>query len=365
MTEKNFDLYTEDGWFDFGAMMEYTKDYPFVIINGGRGTGKTFGALKWVRENPDNGQFIYLRRTQVQLDTINKQQFSPFNDVDALLGTSTIAVPLSKYNAGYYNSVYDDEKEKMVPVDVDHPIGISCALSTISNLRSFSASNITTIIYDEYIPEAKDKPIKNEADALLNAYETVNRNRELAGKQPVKLVLMANTNRIDNPVLSRLNIVDILQKMDEKNKDRWFELERGLAIFNLCDSPISCMKAQTALYKLIGANDDMAQMALSNKFAGMDMEFVKPQDYRNLEPWFAIDDMFWYRLRNDKNQVYCCNKNYGIPEAQMYRGKDQRGLGMKQFQIKLNVLWYKDRVTFDTFNSKLKFKTQYLIKNYE
>ena len=37
------------------------------------------------------------------------------------------------------------------------------------------------IIFAEFIPEAHERLIKNEAAALFNFYETINRNRELDG----------------------------------------------------------------------------------------------------------------------------------------------------------------------------------------
>ena len=45
------------------------------------------------------------------------------------------------------------------------------ALSTVSNLRGFDMSDCTLLIYDEFIPEPHERPLKNEAAALFNAYE--------------------------------------------------------------------------------------------------------------------------------------------------------------------------------------------------
>ena len=41
-------LYTADGYADMSAI--YNIDVPFIFVIGGRGTGKTYGILKYVLE---------------------------------------------------------------------------------------------------------------------------------------------------------------------------------------------------------------------------------------------------------------------------------------------------------------------------
>jgi hypothetical protein len=51
---------------------------------------------------------------------------------------------------------YEPDAEEM-----PHPIGYTCALSTLSNMRGFDASDIQLLICDEFIPEKHERLLKN------------------------------------------------------------------------------------------------------------------------------------------------------------------------------------------------------------
>ena len=71
-------FYTDKGYINFDHIME--NKAPFIFIVGGRGSGKTYGALKYALEN--NRVFFFMRRTQTQIDLIKNDAFSPFKAVD-------------------------------------------------------------------------------------------------------------------------------------------------------------------------------------------------------------------------------------------------------------------------------------------
>ena len=60
-------LYLENGFFDFGEAVRRSTAFNFII--GGRGTGKTYGALKWCIES--GKKFLFMRRLQKEADIIN------------------------------------------------------------------------------------------------------------------------------------------------------------------------------------------------------------------------------------------------------------------------------------------------------
>jgi hypothetical protein len=160
----------------------------------------------------DEIKFIYMRRTQSQADLINKPEFSPFkslnNDFGWKIGTDSI----SKYNAGFYQQIESDDRL----VCTGAPLGFTAALSTISNIRGFDASDVELQIYDEFIPEKHERPIKNEGAAFLNAYETINRNRELKGRKPLQCICLANANDLANPIFMELRLVRKAEQMRRK-----------------------------------------------------------------------------------------------------------------------------------------------------
>ena len=90
-------LYISDGWINAGLLVNSPE--PFVVALGGRGIGKTYGILKhlYCNEVP----FIYMRRTQTQLDAVTIQPLNPYNQIAADLGEHITAEKLSKHTAGF------------------------------------------------------------------------------------------------------------------------------------------------------------------------------------------------------------------------------------------------------------------------
>ena len=244
-------LFLPSGYLDMEKIINIDASFIFVI--GARGTGKTYGAVKYALDN--DIKFIFMRRKQIQVDLIKNDSFNPFNAVDPDLMMKNINKSLS----GVYRSIFDEEKQKREPTGL--PIGYILALTTVSNIRGFDASDVELIIYDEFIGEKHEKAIKDESGAVLNAYETINRNRELNGSPPVKMLLLANSNDLVNPVFTGLKLVKTAEKLQKSKENVYINKARGLAIVMVKDSPISKQKADTALYKLAGEGSDFSAMA--------------------------------------------------------------------------------------------------------
>ena len=256
-------IYDSSGYVNVRGILD--EGYPFNFLVGGRGTGKTYTTLKVAKE--DHRRFMLMRRTQSQADLISKPEFSVFKPLNEDLGWNVMVKSISKYNSMFYEPGDDEE--------MLHPIGYTCALSTLSNMRGFDASDIQLLIYDEFIPEKHERLLKNEADALFNAYETMNRNRELKGVAPIQMVCLANANDITNPVFESLKLIRVADKMQKGNSDRWTDDKRGIQLIMLHRSPISKKKSETVLYNLTDGSE-FANMALDNDF-NVDRQHVKPR----------------------------------------------------------------------------------------
>ena len=198
-------IFREDGYLDMGAIMG--RNYPFTLVCGGRGTGKTFTALYETISN--NVTFMLMRRMQTQVDMINRPEFSPFKALERVHGLHIGLEKISKNNSAIYYQEEIDGEYKCV----GQPIGYTAALATLSNMRGFDASDVKRVIFDEFIPERHERPIKNEGTAIYNAYETINRNRELNGENPLQMVFLDNSNRLDNPLFVDLRLVTRAGKM--------------------------------------------------------------------------------------------------------------------------------------------------------
>ena len=290
-------LYLKNGYLNFSYILGF--GCPIIIIIGGRGTGKTYGALLDSIEN--RRKIILMRRTQSQADLINKPEFSPINPVAQDLGMPVVVKQISKYNS----ALYLGEDEKL--------LGFTAALSTFSNLRGFDSSGVELLIYDEFIPEIHERPIKGEGLALLNVYETVNRNRELQGRKPLQMLLLSNANRLDSPILETLGLVNVVDRMRNKGQEEWINRERGIAIFLLQGSPISAAKADTALYRMVG-DSSFSQMSLGNDFAFDDMADVRSLPLTGWKLQAQLGQLFIYK----KDNMYYISKHCAGTPGKVY-----------------------------------------------
>ena len=61
-------IFAENGYLNIKEIVD--AGYTFNFILSGRGVGKTFGFLKYLRERSldGGGRFAYLRRLQTQID---------------------------------------------------------------------------------------------------------------------------------------------------------------------------------------------------------------------------------------------------------------------------------------------------------
>lgn len=337
-------IYNKDGYFEVENVLK-TK-LPFLLVCGGRGTGKTFSSLKFVIEH--NIKFIFLRRTQSQVDLLNKQEFSPFTPIANYLGINIVSVPLSKYNVGFYKAEVSEEG-KLSPVGPC--LGYSMALSTISNLRGFSAEDVELMIFDEFIPERHERPIKEEASALFNAYETVNRNRELQGRDPLQLICLANSNDAGNPVFTELKLISKVELMKKKGQIYSLDYDRGIGIFMLDNSRISREKQDTALYKATRGSE-FEQMALFNEFEEFKTDLIKPMPIKEYKPLCSVGEITFYKHKSD-GTYYCTTMKFGDPESY---GADQTD--RKRWYRKYSFLWaayMRNKIYFEDATSEIIF----------
>lgn len=299
------DVYLENGFLNFKYI--YESDIPFWFIIGGRAIGKTYGALDTGLEL--GRKIIYMRRTQSQTDLINRQEFCPYKAIMANRpGLDIRTESITKYNAAIYR-VNEDE-------DTRDLIGYTAALSTFSNIRGFDASDCDTLIYDEFCPESHERLIKNEAAAFLNCIETISRNRELSGKAPLKVICMANSNQLGNPLFMELRLVRTCEKLKNQGEDLYINHKRGLAVLMPHDSPISRAKKNTSLYKLTGERSEFGQMALGNEFVSEGFSQSKSLDIKGLIPMVTVGSITIYKRKQEgKPRYYCSEHRTGnIPE---------------------------------------------------
>lgn len=314
-------IYDNNGYLDFRSVRD--EGYPFTFVVGGRGTGKTYGALRSSIE--DCKVFAFMRRRQTQADMIAKPEFSPLIPVCIDTGWTITTRPIVKGISGFFPYHLEDKKAVLAAA----PLGYILALSTLANVRGFDGSRIQLLLYDEFLPERGERCLPSEADTLLNAYETINRNRELTGSQPLQLVALANANDLGAPILQQLGLTRQLDRMAIKGRQVWTDDSRGILVLMLRDSPISAAKADTALYRLTDGSDYSA-MALQNAFAYEDRAGVDSRPLREYRPLVAIGELTIYSHKS-RREFYASRhrsggcREYGTTELQIKKFRADYG----------------------------------------
>lgn len=347
----NKKLYADKGYLNFEYILQQSEKHncPYIMIVGGRAVGKTYGILKYMLEHEH--RFIFMRRTQTQLDMISRPELMPYTAINNDTGSDISTFKISKYVTGFYHSIVDeDEKLKAV----GDPIAIGCALSTISNLRGFDASYYNDfLVFDEFIPERHERLIKDEASAFLNALETVARNRELQGKKPMTVLLLANANNISNPLFIELNLVNTADRMIRKGEEIRYIETKGIMLLMLKDSPISSAKANTSLYKL-SQNTEFSDMALHNNFVALERDAVTSKDLKEYRLITLVGELAIYKHKS-RVEFYVTTHISGVPTS-IYEATTNQ---LRKFRLEKRDIWVHycvGRVKFESYTMQVLFE---------
>lgn len=314
------------------------KDYVFNFFIGGRGIGKTYSALKGIYE--DEIPFIYLRYTNTELDiSINADIFHQYGD----------KINYKRIEDGFYSFMIDNEV-----------IGYGMSLTTFKSKRGIDFSFIKLIFFDEFIPEiGSRKLIKYVGDVFLNMYETVNRNRELDGADPVLFIGCANSNDISNDLMQELGLTTIAERLLKQEKEFYFDKDRRLQLAILKASPTFLeKKSKTALYSF--ATDKFKDMSLNNIFAYNDFNKVKSKDLRGYKPIVAIKDQFTIYQQKGDQQYYC---HPGRAKCDIYDINNDIELQhlKAKYLLGLNKRYYNNQITFATYEIKTLFLDLFIV----
>lgn len=293
-------IYQENGYIDMKDII--LKCNTFCKVISGRGGGKTVSSIDALDEisnelNWGKPYCFFMRRTASILDEIMNPLLSPFNDANYTCGTNFIVEKNSKNTYAIKNENEEKAETHM----------IAGALSTIANIRGFAMPTCKVILYDEAVPEKTQRPIRDEGDALDNAYETINRNRELKGEDAVKFIALANNNGVfTSEIALRWGTVGIIDFMIENNIEQFHDDEHDLSVIMPMHSPISEKKANTALYRRNrnseSNSDDFVNMAIKN-MSKFDKSHISNRNTNEYKPMFCANNLYFYKHKS-RNEYY-------------------------------------------------------------
>ena len=290
-------------WYDISEAREKFRAFNFII--GGRGIGKTYSAIDYIINQ--NEPFLYMRNTDVQLQE----------------SATSFGNPFKRWNSDHgRNVILSCEKKHYIIREDEKLLGYGAALSTFANLRGVDLSEVKTVLFDEF---CERRPLAfKQFDAFANFYETVNRNRELLGEEPLKVLLLSNAQKLDNPILAGYGIIPVIEKMLAAGKRETVAPHYYIA---LPESEISEAKRVTANYALT-KESYFNKEALDNKFAYDSFLGVGKKPLKEYLPVCAVDGIYIYRHKNT-GRYYACQSQ--AVNVRAFSTKDSKGLFMRVY----------------------------------
>lgn len=305
------------------------KGLFFNIFIGGRGIGKTYSLLSETLTHEDT--ILYVRRTDTELKNCCDELNNPYKIINANLGRK-VSMVANKDSAVIWEDV---DGEKVLR-------GYGASLSTFSKFRGADYSDVTWIIFDEFILIRGINTIKDEAGSLFDLIETVNRNREFEGKDAVKVVLLSNANTIDNGIIRALQLGDIISQMKVNNEQEYIDTDRGIRLMLLENSKVKDMKLKTKLYQLTKGTN-FYDMALDNEFTNDYFGDLTKPKYTELTPVVAYNKVFFYKHKS-KDIMFA---SYRRADCEKYNERTlqtfKRNYGyLLQYYIEAGLILYAD-----------------------
>ena len=318
-------------WFDIA---DYLNDLKAVsIIIGGRGIGKTYSALSYIIENKI--RFLYLRNTKQQIIESASDFGNPFKRLNLDKGWN-IHIRAEK---DHFNVL--DESEVVPEV-----LGYAAALSTFENLRGVDLSDVKIVIFDEFIENRS--LMFDQFKTFVNMRETVSRNRELLGEEPLICLLLSNSQSLNNPILVGYNLIPTIEGMIRSRQQKHKQKD---TLILLPESEISELKKTTSTYSGLQGTK-IYKENLENKFANDSFYGVQKRNIKEYRPLCQIDDMYIY-LHKSNHKKYVCNvQAVNIP---VFNSKDNGLMFYQSYGRYMPLEYSQGNIEFSDFTTKAKF----------
>lgn len=312
------------------------KDYLlaqiyFYFFIGGRGVGKTYSTVELLK---DEEFFIYMRYTPDELEkSIGSEnpELNEFYKVDSNF-------IIKKIKDGFYGIYYGSE---------DNLKGYGVALSTFYKIRGVNYEKATVLFLDEFIPEkSARRAIKDPADAFFNSIESINRNKEFFGLEPIKVIACANSNNIYNDLFVALEIVKDIELTLSNGHNIYCDEEKLLQVAILASKKEFVeKKKKTALYRLTKGTA-FYKMALENDFAYNDFDYiVRNMSLAGYKQIMQIDNiMIWGKKGEERFICKFTNEN-----------RVDKLYTKNEIQIKHINKYYRDRFFTAILNNRMFF----------
>ncbi len=339
----------------------YQKGWCF-IVTGGRGTGKTYGALLSCLDN--ERRFVFVKRTIEDVGMIcaggHGFDLSPFKPINRDKNTNIKAFNMAKGIGGFWHCDNDDQRQ-------GDPIGYVVALSAVHKIKGFDLSDADWLIFDEFIPQPWERVSRKEGEQVLDLYKTVARDREHRGREPLRLICLANATELSNPLMNTLEVVDDVAMMDANCESVRYLDDRGIVLRLLQDNErFRQVESESMIYRAM-AGTEWADVSLGNHFAYNDTTNIRRKILRRYRPMIHImhkrQDFYVYASDTDyvvtKQRSDKCKYEYDF-----HRENDQKSFFRDWYRL-LKTACIDGQMVFETYTMYdviINFKRHYRIE---
>ena len=275
-TKKNYYNVEDD-------LILYPDAWLYVAYSA-RGSGKTYSFFRYCIQNEQ--PFLYLKRTQIDIDLLSREDFSPFKP---LIRDYHWNVKTEKLYEGILRILKDDDV-----------IGYCMAMSAVHKYKGFDLSEVKYMCLDEFIPQLTERVNRKEGELLLDLYMTVSRDREARGQDPLRLCLFANATELYCPITETLGIVDELAGLNATGADYIYLEKRRIMLHHIIDS-VSAGE-DTAIFAGM-AGTQWADMAFGGTFSYNDFSKVRYIPLAGYVPYVRVryqrKDIYIYQHKNN------------------------------------------------------------------
>lgn len=331
-------IYTKDGWLDIPAIRSLGC-WLHVII-GARQVGKTYGVTKNLldRGNP----FMFMRRTSAELKAIcGDPDLDPWIKLDG----EGYRVRMSKIPGSETYAIGDIDPDTG---KINNRRGMGISLSTVATVRGFSGDQYTDLIFDEFIPEEFVVVRKSMGDAFVNALKTIGGNRELEGRPPLTVWLLANANSIQSPILQSLNLLDDLDELISSDQE-WKITDNGVFLGVPRSERITGLQRDTPLMRQIQGGK-VYDMMIENRFAYDNLTRIKKHSLTGWQPYLNVGKLgIW----SSGSHLYVTTSRGKAPS---YMDTEEDLKRLERDHLEIRIMYLNGYMTFYSTKAYLTFK---------
>lgn len=348
------DLYEElynDGYYH---VSEDIKDYPdawLYIIWSLRGPGKTYSFLRYMIATEKI--FIYMKRTNDDIDLLCQRGYkgdssydpSPFKPINRDFGTNIRPFKIREGLAAFYEFNADNEPEGPL-------LGYALSLNAVSKYKGFDFSECDYICFDEFLA-LRGQVVKHaEGSLLLNLYMTVARDRMRRGRGDLKLILFANSEDINSPIVTDLEVMDNIAIMNTTGIDKYYDQERKIFFHHIDAEKIDNDFADMGIYAAMKGTA-WGDVAFSGSFANNDFSNVARNNLKRYKCMIHLiyrrKDIYLYLNQDTGQWHFSGSRHQAILEYNLDRENDQKRF-YQEYGIDIRLACIENRVTFDKYS---------------